>query len=237
MATPATSARGGIRPVHHGPRVLPATRIEWLVLAGTAMFVLYVFMDVVASLAYDGYSYRDQTISELSAFGAPTRPFWLVMTVFYNLMTFAFAFGVLWFAGGRRTIRAVGWLLLALAFVGILWWFAPMHRREVLEAGGGTWQDTMHLVVGGLNALYFAVIAVGAFAFGRAFRLYPFATIAAMLVFGTLMGIQAPAVSDNDPTPWLGIWERITVEGAMLWQGVFAVLLFARLRGGGPTDR
>jgi len=195
------------------------------------MFALYIVMDVVASLAYDGYSYKDQTISELSATGAPTRRFWMAVSPAYQVLAFAFAFGVLQVAGERRRVRVVGWLLLVLAMVGLTWWFAPMHQREVLAADGGTWQDTMHLVVGGASSLlFFATIGVGAFAFGKGFRLYSFATFAALLVFGALMGMQAPDVSDNEPTPWLGIWERIAVEGAMLWQAVFAAMLLWNAR-------
>lgn len=46
-------------------RPVPRWRIPARVLtaAGMAAFALYIAMDVGASLAYDGYSYRDQTIS------------------------------------------------------------------------------------------------------------------------------------------------------------------------------
>jgi hypothetical protein len=196
-----------------------------------AMFALYIFMDVVASLAYEGYSYKDQTISELSAIGAPTRTFWLVMSVFYQVLAFAFAIGVLAMAGDRRRLRIVGWLLLAAAFIGPLWFLAPMHQREVLAADGGTWQDTMHLVLGGITSLmYFAMIGVGAFAFGRWFRWYSVVTIGLMLGFGALLNMDVSKVGNNEPTPWLGIWERITVEGAMLWQATFALVLLWHTR-------
>jgi hypothetical protein len=189
-------------------------------------FVVYIAMDIAASLAYDGYSYRDQTISELSAIGAPTRTFWVIAAAGWHALLFAFAFGVLAVAGQRRSVRAVGWFILAGAIVGFLWWIAPMHRREVLAADGGDWRDTMHLVVGGMNSLlFFAMIGAGAFAFGRGFRWYSFATIAAMLIFGTLMGIESPDVNKDGSTPWLGIYERIAIEGAFLWQGVFAGML------------
>lgn len=197
-----------------------------LVFAGVVMFALYIFMDVVASLAYDGYSYKDQTISELSAIGAPTRTFWLVASVFHGLFSFAFAFGVLATAGSRRKVWVVGWLLLIFAASGFLWWFAPMHQREVLAADGGTWQDTMHLVTGGISSLlFFSMIGVGAFAFGRRFRWYSFATIGLMLVFGMLMNMDVEKVGNEEATPWLGIWERVAIEGAMLWEAVFAAVL------------
>lgn len=205
-----------------------------LVASGVAMFVLYITMDLIASLSYDGYSYTDQTISELSAIGAPTRGMWNAFSVVYQVLTFAFAFGVLRVAGQRRIIRVIGWLLLTFAAINLLWWFGPMHRREELAAGGGDWRDTLHLVVGGMNSLlFFALTGVGMFAFGRWFRWYSIATIAAMVIFGTLMNTDVGAVRDNEPTPWLGIWERIAVEGAMLWLAVFAaVLLWEHRRPG-----
>ena len=225
----------------HGPDIafVPA---KLLVLGGVLMFALYIFMDVAASLTYHGYSLRDQTISELSAIGAPTRTFWLVTSVGYQILAFAFALGVLAVAGRRRNVRMVGVLLLAAAVVGLLWWIAPMHQREVLAAGGGTWQDTMHLAVGGISSgLFFVTIAVGAFAFGKAFRLYSFATVAALLAFGALTSLDSAGVSSNASTAWLGIWERIAVEGAILWGAVFAGVLLWRSRETNPgataTDR
>ena len=202
-----------------------------LVASGIAMFVLYIAMDLTATLRYDGYSYTDQTISELSAIGAPTRGLWLALSVVYVALSLAFALGVLRAPGSRRTVRIAGWLLVVSAVVGTLWWFAPMHQREVLAADGGDWRDTMHLTLGGISSLeFFATIGVGAFAFGWRFRAYSIATIAAMVIFGTLMNMDVAAVGDNEPTPWLGIWERITVEGAMLWQAVFAAALLRATR-------
>ncbi len=200
-----------------------------LVAAGMLMFAWYIIMDVIATLRYDGYSYTDWTISELSAVGAPTRTMWIAMGVVYQLLGFAFAFGVLQMAGHHRKIRIAGWLLLVSAVVGTGWWFAPMHQRAVLAADGGDWRDTMHLVLAGVSSLeYFAIMGVAAFAFGRNFRVYTFAAIAVMLVFGMLMNLQVGDVAKDNPTPWLGIWERITVEGAMLWQAVFAAVLIRR---------
>lgn len=222
---PAHPHRFSAFPARVSPRVL--------VFASVLMFALYIFMDVTASLAYDGYSYKDQTISELSAVDAPTRAFWLVASVFYQLLSWAFAIGVLAVAGERRKLRIVGWLLVAFAASGFLWWFGPMHQREVLAAGGGDWRDTLHLVTGGISSIiFFTMIGVGAFIFGLRFRLYSFITIGLMLVFGLLMNTYVADVADNKATPWLGIYERIAIEGAMLWQAVFAAVLLAKMRGG-----
>jgi len=44
----------------------------WLI-CGILPSLLYVATDVMASWRYEGYSYTDQTYSELLATGAPTR--------------------------------------------------------------------------------------------------------------------------------------------------------------------
>jgi hypothetical protein len=50
-----------------------------LLICGALAAIWWVLIDVFGSLRYPGYSYVDQTISELSAVGAPTRTF--MMTV------------------------------------------------------------------------------------------------------------------------------------------------------------
>lgn len=201
-----------------------------LVPSGILAFALYIAMDLGVSRRYPGYSYRDHTISELSAVGAPTRRMWLFLSVFYEALLVVSAAGTLRVADNQTRARIVGWLLSMSAAVGVLWWMAPMHRREVLADGGGDWRDTMHLALGGVTSvLFFATIGAGSFAFGRLFRWYSYITVVMLMVFGGLTGRMAPKVSKNEPTPWLGITERIAVEGAMLWQAVFAAALVSKL--------
>jgi hypothetical protein len=62
-------------------------------------------MDVVASILYDGYSYRDQTVSELSAIGAPTRSFWFAFGSVWSGLVIAFGVGV-WQSAGPSALSA-----------------------------------------------------------------------------------------------------------------------------------
>jgi hypothetical protein len=43
---------------------------------------------------YDGYSYKDQWISELSAFGSPVRPLMVTAILIHGLLLLAFGVGV-----------------------------------------------------------------------------------------------------------------------------------------------
>src|SRR5512133_680626 len=52
-----------------------------LLVCGIVAPLLYVASDVIAGLRWHGYSFRDQTISELNAIGAPTRTLTIVIGI------------------------------------------------------------------------------------------------------------------------------------------------------------
>jgi hypothetical protein len=206
------------------------TLTRLLLAGGVASTLFYAGMDLVASRRYDGYSYRDQTISELSAIGAPTRAFWVPLGVVYALLTIAGGVGVLMSSASSRALRIIGGLIVAAGLLSLAAWpFAPMHRREVLATGGGTSSDTMHLGLAGVNTfLFLSMIAVGAFAPARRFRMFSIATLLAVGVSGALMNQNVQNIASNGPTPWLGVKERIAVIGSMLWISVLSLALLRR---------
>jgi hypothetical protein len=53
-----------------------------------------------------------------------------------------------------------------------------------------------------------------------------------MVVCGLLVGLQTSALTANEPTPWLGVEERMNAYASMLW---FAVLAVALLRTQGTV--
>jgi len=186
----------------------------------------WVAMDVLGSLRYPGYSYVDQTISELSAEGAPTKTFMLVLSLIpYVVLMIAFGLGVWRAAGGRRAGRVTGALLVVAAVWGGVGGIAfPMATREVIAAGQGTLRNQMHAWYGiGMPLLAALAIGFGSRMLGKRFRSFSYATILAMLVFGLLMGLQTSAMTANQPTPWMGAYERITGYAEMLWFVVLAV--------------
>ena len=212
----------------HAPRVSNVGWRKALLACGVASPLLYLGMDVVAASLYDGYSYTDQTISELSAVDAPTRSLWIPLACVYSVLTIACGFGIWASAGRKRALRVVAVFVAAIGVLGLVAWpFAPMHQREVLAAGGGTLSDTMHLALGAVDTLLFVlIIAFGATAFGKQFRLYSIATILFVLAFGALTGMDASNVAANEPTPWVGVTERIAVFGSMFWIAVLAISLW-----------
>lgn len=197
-----------------------------LLVGGILSSLLYAAMTALVPIEWETYSSASQTISELSAIGAPTRAIWMPLGFVYMVLVTAFGWGVVKSAGRHRTLRTAGWAILGFGALGLLWPFASMHLRETLAAGGGTASDTMHLVLAAVTVLLMIVaIGVGSVAFGRGFRFYSIATLVVVLVFGMLTGLAAPKVQANLPTPLAGVWERISLGGFLLWITVLAILL------------
>jgi hypothetical protein len=76
-----------------------------LLVCGVLSSVLYAAMLVVVPMQWAGYSAVWQTVSELSAIGAPTRSLWGWPGAFYSLLVALFGCGVLGSAGRARSLR------------------------------------------------------------------------------------------------------------------------------------
>jgi len=196
-----------------------------LMICGIASSLLYIAINIIVPTQWPEYNSMSQTVSELSAVNAPTRMLWVVLCTPFTLLTLLFSAGIYKYAGGSRRLRIAGALLVAYSVFGIFWPFAPMHLREALAAGGGTFSDTMHLTLGAVTeVIYFAALIIVALALGRGFRIYSFLTLAVLVVFGTLTFIDAPKVSVNGPTPYIGLYERINIGVFLLWVIVLSVV-------------
>jgi hypothetical protein len=201
-----------------------------LLSCGILSSLLYVAMNVFVAMQWEGYSLASQEVSELSAIGSPTRPLWVSLGIVYTLLVIAFGCGIWESARGNRSLRVVGGSMVAYGVIGPFWLLlAPIHLREVLAIGGGTFSDTMHIVFTIVTVfLMLLAIGFGAAAFGKRFRLYSIATMVLLLAFGALTSMQAPQLQANLPTPWMGVWERINIGVFLLWVVVLAIIL---LRG------
>jgi hypothetical protein len=204
---------------------------NFLLICGILATLLYICTDMILGLSWQGYSFTSQAISELSAIGAPTRSLWIVMTFLFNPLLIIFGIGVWKVAKSKRSMRISSILLTIWGFLGFVWLFFPMHLRGSI----GSTTDTMHLVMAGITVLLMTLfIGFGSGAKGKWFRLYSNLTILAMLIFGALVGQQAPRVAAQLPTPWMGVMERISVYSPMLWVFILAIIL---LRNQGSTTQ
>ena len=200
-----------------------------LLACGVLYSLLYpIVNDVIAANFYDGYSRMSQAVSELSATGTPTHAFVTGIGPVFSLLLIGFGLGVWWSARGTRALRVAGALLVAHGAMSFLWVFGPMSKREVIAAGGATSADTLHLVLSGATGLFVtAYVAAAAFAFGWIFRFYSAVTIMTALLFG-LLSAQVDRIAAGEPTPYMGLLERIGIGTWLLWLAVLAVILLRR---------
>lgn len=211
------------------------TLVKVLLGCGVVAPVWWVAMDVVGSLRYPGYSYVDQTISELSAQGAPTKTFMAAFSgIPYLVLMLAFGVGIWLTAGGRRAQRVTAALVLGEVVWGVVGGFAfPMAIRGHEE----TLRNQMHAWYGiGMPIFFLLAVAFGSRLFGKRFRYYTYGTVLALLVFGALTAMQAPKVPANEPTPWIGVEERVNAYLPMLWFVVLAVGLMRARAATAPRE-
>ena len=197
-----------------------------MLVCGILSSLLYAATDILGGLRYDGYSFTSQAISELMAVGAPSESFVDPLFVLYGVLAVAFGAAVFQEGAGRRRLRITGALLTAYAFTcftGPI--FFEMNQRGAAVAGN----DLSHIVVTAvLVLLLLLAVGFGASALGNRFRVYSWATLATVIVFGAMSAPFGVRLATGQATPGLGIIERIHVYAFMLWVAVFAIALLRR---------
>lgn len=198
-----------------------------LLAAGMFYAASYVVAnDGIAASRYPGYDRIDQAVSELSAKGAPTRPFLVGMSAVWTPAMMAFGLGVGLSARGRRALRATGALLVGFGAMSLGWLPFPMTAREDMRPGTTAANDVGHLAMGALTVLLMlAQIGSGAVALGKRFRWYSIVTGAIMLVCGGSVARLSAGLAAGKPTPRLGLYERASIGAWLTWITVLAATL------------
>ncbi|MBN1784343.1 MAG: DUF998 domain-containing protein [Candidatus Bathyarchaeota archaeon] len=190
---------------------------KFLLVSGFLASLLAVGTDWLAGMLWEGYSFTSQSISELSAIGAPTRSLVLAFNLLYALLLVAFGLGV-WGHGRKRVMRIIAGLLLGNAAITVVVvTFFPMHLGETLSA--------IHLGLMAVNVILLQMLTIlfGAVAFRNWFRHYSIGTLLAFLVL-TVFGIfVAPQIIPGPPQS--GLQERVMGYSFLLWQALLSLVL------------
>ena len=155
---------------------------------------------------------------------APTRRVWVPLGGVYSALVVLFGCGVWTYRDRSRWLGRAGTLLILNGFLSLYW--PLMHLRGVESS----LTDTLHIVLAGVTVLLMiSVIVVAALSFGRRFRTYSWVTLTVLLATGVfLSGLDGPRIAENLPTPWIGLWERISIGVYMAW--VIVLWLISLLR-------
>ena len=199
------------------------TLIQKSGLLGIVSFLSYTAAVVFAPLAYPGYNWMAQAVSDLSAANAPSLALWNQLTAFYNVCEVTCVTVVCIGIQGQKTkLLRTGIYLFAV----MEWVSAVGYRMFPLSDSGyaGAFQDVMHMVVTAavvLLSIVSLVLTIIAGAKSRDCRSYGIcATVAlAMMLVGAL-GMKLV------PTEYFGVVERFSVFAATGFNAALGIHLF-----------
>jgi hypothetical protein len=92
---------------------------------GILSSVFYLSLNVFVPKQWESYDSASQTVSELSAIGAPTRMLWVWLSTLYTVLVIVFSWGVWKSAEGNRPLRRAGIFMIVY---GLLVLYGRLHR-------------------------------------------------------------------------------------------------------------
>jgi Protein of unknown function (DUF998) len=191
-------------------------RRKVLLACGPLSALVYISWHELAALQWERYSRISNAISELHLSGTPSK--WMLDPwegLVYNALVIAFGIGVWRSAESNRALRAIGGLQILSGATFPLWVFF------------GEASLTAHLVLAVVGILtWLGSMGFGAAAFGRGFRLCSLVSLGAVVTFNALAIAYAPEVVAGEPTPWIGLYERIAFSAYFVWLSMLAVALW-----------
>ena len=197
--------------------------LQRLGLLGVVSFLSYTAAVVFAPLAYPGYNWMAQAVSDLSAANAPSLALWNQLSALYNVCEVVCITVVCIGIQGRKTKLLRSGIFL---FAVMEWISAVGYRMFPLSDSGyaGTFQDVMHMAVTALVVLLSIVslvIIIVAGAKSKSCRSY--GVCAAVALAMMLVGAMGMKIV---PAAYFGVVERFSVFAAMGFNAALGIHLF-----------
>jgi len=200
------------------------TLIHWCGLLGIVSFLSYAAAVIFSPLAYPGYDWMSQAVSDLSAANAPSLALWHQLSVLYGIAgTVCIMMACITVRGKLNKPLRLGIYLFAAMFWVSTIGFGMFPLSEG-GAGGTRLQDIVHTYVVTppvviLSIASFILIMIGGYRKKRFVSLAVWATIALVLMFVGAIGTGAA------PDEYFGIFQRfsnlISVNGFLATLGVY----------------
>ena len=197
--------------------------LQRLGLLGVVSFLSYTAAVVFAPLAYPGYNWMAQAVSDLSAANAPSLALWNQLSALYNVCEVVCVTVVCIGIQGRKTkLLRSGIYLFAI----MEWISAVGYRMFPLSDSGyaGAFQDVMHMAVTALVVLLSIVslvIIIVAGAKSKSCRSY--GVCAAVALAMMLVGAMGMKIA---PAAYFGVVERFSVFAATGFNAALGIHLF-----------
>ena len=199
------------------------TLLQKLGLLGIVSFLSYTAAVVFAPLAYPGYDWLSQAVSDLSAVNAPSLALWNQLTAFYNVCEVVCATVVCIGISGQKTkLLRTGVYLFAV----MEWISAIGYRMFPLSESGyaGAFQDVMHIAVSAavvLLSIASLTVIIIAGAKNKDCRSYGICAAVALIMM--LVGALGMKIV---PSKYFGVVERFSVFAATGFNAALGIHLF-----------
>lgn len=197
--------------------------INWLGLVGVVSLVSYALAVAFSPLAYPGYDWMAQAVSDLSAENAPSRRLWSQLSALYDTCGIVSVTAVCIYIKGRLNKK----LRLGIYLFALMNWVSAVGYKmfPLTEAGSPDGlQNIMHLVVTGLVVLLSIISLVVIIIGGTRDKKYvSLAIYAGVALFFMMIGSIGTNVV---PSRFFGVPERFSVFAATSFNAVLGVYLF-----------
>ena len=206
------------------------TLLNYCGLLGIVSLLSYTAAVVFAPLAYPGYNWMAQAVSDLSAANAPSLALWNRLSSLYNACELLCVMMVCVGIQGRKTklLRTGIYLFAAMEWVS-----AVGYRMFPLSDSGyaGAFQDVMHMAVTALVVLLsIASLTVIIIAGVRDTSCRSYRVCAAVALGMMLVGALGMKIV---PAEYFGVVERFSVFAATGFNAALGLHLFLSGRAGG----
>ena len=198
------------------------TLLQRLGLLGVVSFLSYTAAVVFAPLAYPGYNWMAQAVSDLSAANAPSLALWNQLSALYNVCEVvcvtAVCIGIQW----RKTKLLRSGIYL---FAVMEWISAVGYRIFPLSDSGyvGAFQDVMHMAVTALVVLSIVSLVIIIVAGAKSKSCRSYGVCAAVALAMMLVGAMGMKIV---PAAYFGVVERFSVFAATGFNAALGIHLF-----------
>lgn len=200
------------------------TLIHWLGILGVISLVSYTAAVVLSPLAYPGYNWMAQAVSDLSATNSPSKILWSQLTSLYSVCGMISIMMVCVFIENKLTknLRLGIYLFAAMNWISCVGYgLFPLSESGYTE----TFQDVMHVFVVTplvvlLSIISLVVIMVEGYREKKYKSLAIWATVALVLMFAGAIGVGIV------PKEYFGIPERFSVFAATGFNAVLGMYLW-----------
>ena len=203
--------------------------INWLGLLGVVSLLSYTAAVIFSPLAYPGYNWMAQAVSDLSAENAPSRMLWLRLSSLYGACGVVSIMAVCVFVKNRlnKTMRLGIYL-----FAGMNWISYVGYTIFPLSGSGnaGAFQDIMHLYAVTASVVLLSIaslvlIMTGGYRDKKHRSLAVWATAALFFMCAGAIGTGVV------PREFFGIPERFSVFAATGYNAVLGMSMFRGFDG------